>query len=185
MLSLFEKHGIKKEIAPWVKKRTALYLKYQEENSIPVIEGFKEFHQFLADNKVKVAVASSGHASHVKGALAKIGMPKIKVVAIEHVRRGRGKPHPDLFVLAAKKLKAKKGSAIVFEDAPAGIEAARRAKMPCVALSTSLPPAKLRKKAALVVKNFRSPALMRLFSLLLAKKGKLRPPQARGVRLSR
>ncbi len=185
MASLFEKHGIKKDIAPWVKQRTALYLKYQQENSIPAIEGFKEFHQFLYENKVKVAVASSGHASHVKSALVKVGLPNIKVVAIEHVRKGRGKPHPDLFLLAAKRLKAKKGSAIVFEDAPAGIEAARRAKLPCIALSTSLPPRKLAGKAALVVKNFRSKQLMRLIALLLARRGKLRRPQARAARLSR
>ena len=51
----------------------------------------------------------------------------------------RGKPHPDIFELAARRLGVPAGACLVFEDAPLGIEAARRAGMPAVALTTTLP----------------------------------------------
>ncbi|RJG21078.1 HAD family hydrolase [Massilia cavernae] len=51
----------------------------------------------------------------------------------------RGKPHPDVFLLAAERCGAAPENCIVFEDAPLGVEAARRAGMRCVVLTTTLP----------------------------------------------
>jgi len=53
--------------------------------------------------------------------------------------RLRGKPHPDIFLEAARRLGVSPADCIVFEDAPLGIEAARRAGMDAVALTTTLP----------------------------------------------
>ena len=50
----------------------------------------------------------------------------------------RGKPHPDIFLEAARRLGLAPDDCIVFEDAPLGIEAARRAGMLAVALATTL-----------------------------------------------
>ena len=49
----------------------------------------------------------------------------------------RGKPHPDLFLLAAKRLNVSPEHCLVFEDALTGIEAARRAGMAVIAITTS------------------------------------------------
>ncbi|MBN8533620.1 MAG: HAD family phosphatase [Rhizobiales bacterium] len=49
----------------------------------------------------------------------------------------RGKPQPDLFLAAAERMGVAPEHCIVFEDAPLGIEAARRAGMRAVALLTS------------------------------------------------
>lgn len=51
----------------------------------------------------------------------------------------RGKPHPDLFLAAAERMGVAAQDCIVFEDAPNGVEAARRAGMRAVALLTMLP----------------------------------------------
>jgi beta-phosphoglucomutase len=50
----------------------------------------------------------------------------------------RGKPHPDIFLEAAQRLGLAPRECVVFEDAPLGIEAARRAGMQAVALTTTL-----------------------------------------------
>ena len=50
----------------------------------------------------------------------------------------RGKPHPDIFLEAARRLGVAPQECIVFEDAPLGVEAARRAGMRAVALTTTL-----------------------------------------------
>ncbi|MDL2353677.1 MAG: HAD family phosphatase [Pseudomonadota bacterium] len=51
----------------------------------------------------------------------------------------RGKPDPDGFLLAAERCGVAPDRCIVFEDAPLGVEAARRAGMRCVVLTTTLP----------------------------------------------
>ncbi|MEO7549105.1 MAG: HAD family phosphatase, partial [Ramlibacter sp.] len=48
-----------------------------------------------------------------------------------------GKPEPAIFLEAARRLRAAPGHCIVFEDAPFGIEAARRAGMRAVAVCSS------------------------------------------------
>lgn len=59
------------------------------------------------------------------------------VVAGNNIKRG--KPHPEPYLMAAKKLKIKPSECIVVENAPYGIESAKSAGMYCVAVSTSLP----------------------------------------------
>ena len=54
------------------------------------------------------------------------------VIGAEDVRQG--KPHPEGFILAARELVISPSNCIVLEDAPAGLEAARRAGMACVGL---------------------------------------------------
>ncbi len=46
----------------------------------------------------------------------------------------RGKPHPDIFLLSADRMKARPSQCLVFEDSPAGIDAARSAGMYAVAV---------------------------------------------------
>ncbi|MBY0513407.1 MAG: HAD family phosphatase [Gemmataceae bacterium] len=47
----------------------------------------------------------------------------------------RGKPDPEVFLTAAAKLGVEPGWCVVFEDAPAGVEAARAGGMRCVAVT--------------------------------------------------
>jgi beta-phosphoglucomutase len=58
-----------------------------------------------------------------------------KVVGARDVRRG--KPHPDVFLQAALGCGADPRQCVVFEDAPLGVEAAARAGMPAVVLTTT------------------------------------------------
>jgi beta-phosphoglucomutase len=59
------------------------------------------------------------------------------IVAGDHVKKG--KPNPEPYLMAAKKLKTRTDSCVVVENAPLGIESAKSAGMFCVALTTSLP----------------------------------------------
>ncbi len=49
----------------------------------------------------------------------------------------RGKPHPDIFLRAAELLEVHPSACIVFEDALPGVEAAEKAGMSCVAITTT------------------------------------------------
>jgi len=59
------------------------------------------------------------------------------IVAGNNVKRG--KPHPEPYLKAAKMLKVNPDECVVIENAPYGIESAKRAGMCCIAVSTSLP----------------------------------------------
>ncbi len=56
------------------------------------------------------------------------------VVSGDDAGIGEGKPAPDIFLLASSRLGAKPERCLVFEDAPAGVQAAKAAGMPVVAV---------------------------------------------------
>lgn len=51
----------------------------------------------------------------------------------------KGKPHPEPYLKAARLFKVPCQDCLVIENAPFGITSAKQAKMPCIALTTSLP----------------------------------------------
>jgi beta-phosphoglucomutase-like phosphatase (HAD superfamily) len=56
------------------------------------------------------------------------------VICADDVGAGRTKPNPDLFLLALDRLQVRKNEAIVFEDSPNGVKAARTAGIFVVAV---------------------------------------------------
>ncbi|WP_443747851.1 HAD family hydrolase [Asticcacaulis solisilvae] len=80
--------------------------------------------------RLKMAVASAGTGRIVRAILDSIGVLPLfdAVVTIEDVNRG--KPHPDIYLAAADRLKVAPARAHAFEDSDEGVEAARSAGMP-------------------------------------------------------
>jgi len=72
------------------------------------------------------------------------------IVAGNQVKRG--KPHPEPYLKASRLLSLAPSQCLVVENAPLGIESAKRAGMFCIAVTTSLPAAYL-KKADMVVEK--------------------------------
>jgi sugar-phosphatase len=88
------------------------------------------------------AVATSGPRLSAVARLRRAGLPLPSVlVAAEDV--SRGKPDPDVYLRAAEQLGVAPGRCLVIEDAPAGLEAARRAGMTTLGLTTTYPAAEL------------------------------------------
>lgn len=79
--------------------------------------------------RVPMAVASGGTRSLVEATLEAIGLSTLfdTVVTVEDVVQG--KPAPDIFLLAAKRLGVAPSDCIVYEDSDGGLEAACRAGM--------------------------------------------------------
>jgi beta-phosphoglucomutase len=83
------------------------------------------------------AIASSGPRRNVEVVLEELGFTGYfqAIVSAEDVLKG--KPDPEVFVVAASRLGVPASRCVVVEDAAAGIEAARRAGMRNIGLSPS------------------------------------------------
>jgi mannitol-1-/sugar-/sorbitol-6-phosphatase len=95
------------------------------------------------------AVVTSGPRNLATRRLAASGLPA-PAVFITADEVSQGKPHPEPYLKGAELLGFPPRECLVFEDAPAGIEAARAAGMITVALSTTYPAAELAYAEAVV-----------------------------------
>jgi HAD superfamily hydrolase (TIGR01509 family) len=79
---------------------------------------------------VPVCVASSGEHEKMRLTLGLTGLlPRFEGRLFSATEVPRGKPHPDLFLYAAKRMGASPRACIVVEDSPPGVAAARAAGM--------------------------------------------------------
>ncbi|MFN2428028.1 MAG: HAD-IA family hydrolase [Candidatus Binatia bacterium] len=99
--------------------------------------GAEEFTRTLAARGVPIAVATSSekHLFERKTARHRDWFSLFHAVVVgDDPRVKKGKPAPDVFLAAARDLGIAPGDCVVFEDAPAGLTAARAAGMQVVAL---------------------------------------------------
>lgn len=80
------------------------------------------------------ALASSGHREYLEIGLARLGLTDFFATIVSHEDVQRGKPDPEVFLIAAARLGAAPAQCIVFEDSTVGIEAAKRAGMYAIAV---------------------------------------------------
>jgi beta-phosphoglucomutase family hydrolase len=99
--------------------------------------GFPEFIRQARNAGIVTAVATAAPASNVQFILDEMGIRPLFDVVVGAADVARGKPHPDVFLAAAERCSAAPAQCIVFEDAPLGVEAAQRAGMRAVVLSTT------------------------------------------------
>jgi HAD superfamily hydrolase (TIGR01509 family) len=78
---------------------------------------------------MRLALATSSYRRHADVALEEAGLQGRFDVEVTGDEVSHGKPEPDLFLLAATRLGIAPDACLVFEDAPAGLEAAARAGM--------------------------------------------------------
>ncbi|GAB4480399.1 MAG: HAD family hydrolase [Anaerolineales bacterium] len=89
---------------------------------------------------LRLAIASSSPHAWVEGHLLRLGLLSYfeAFLCREDVAAGRTKPHPDLFLAALQALGIAPGEALIFEDSPNGVLAARRAGVRVVAVPNPL-----------------------------------------------
>ncbi len=103
------------------------------------IAGFRAFAREAKAAGVRLACATAGDPDNIAFALGGLAMDDFFDAAVGAHDVARGKPEPDLFLLAAQRIGVAPAHCLVFEDAPLGIEAARRAGMRAVAIASTVP----------------------------------------------
>jgi HAD superfamily hydrolase (TIGR01509 family) len=107
--------------------------------SLGLIAGAQAFAAAARGAGLRLSICTAATPENMAIAFAVHGIDRWVDTVVSPADGLRGKPHPDIFLEAAKRLGVAPTNCIVFEDAPLGVEAARRAGMRAVALTTSLP----------------------------------------------
>ena len=129
---IFAQHyGLTFDAHVLVEQKEHLYLEMLSE--VRVIEPVAEFARRVALSR-PVAIVTGGGPEIALPALDATGLRWLFPVVItpQDVAPGRGKPSPDMFLLAAERLGVHASQCLVFEDALPGVAAARAAGMQVV-----------------------------------------------------
>src|SRR5262245_44339802 len=110
---------------------------------IHLMDGVREVLDALSARGVRLAIGSSGPRANLELTVAECGLEGrfASIASLEDITRG--KPDPQIFLVAASRSGVEPAFSVVFEDAPVGIQAAKAAGMYAVGLTTTHPAAAL------------------------------------------
>lgn len=109
--------------------RTQHVYKIRETEGIPVKKGVKDIFEYIRNNGLKCAVATSTRRESAEKTLHEIGVWDYLDAVVYGDEVERGKPEPDIFLRAAKAIGVNSSEAVVVEDSINGIKAGYAAGM--------------------------------------------------------
>jgi HAD superfamily hydrolase (TIGR01509 family) len=133
----FSRHGVTADVNIAIAHKHARYYHLAAGHLQP-LPGVVALLRRLRDHGYRLALASSGDRVKVAfgmQALALIGSFEAVVTGddVSH-----SKPDPEIYLIAAQRLRVPPAACIAIEDAPAGVKAAKRAGMRCIAVTNSV-----------------------------------------------
>jgi len=136
LLEIGGKQFSQQEKLAMAEKKNSLYVSYIEkmtpEETLP---GVEKFLQELRNRGIKTALGSA--SKNAPMILERIRLTGLFDVIVDGNSISEAKPDPEVFLKGAEKLGVLPEQCVVFEDAIAGVEAARNANMFCVGIGES------------------------------------------------
>jgi HAD superfamily hydrolase (TIGR01509 family) len=140
-ISTFDPAEALKQLAGNSLNVDALRIRQREESNAlilrqPVLDGVMEYLTSAPRLGLLLAIASSSERTWVEPHLTRLGLIGYfdKIICGDDVPPGRTKPHPDIYLKALSELKLRPDEALVLEDSPHGVRAARAAGLFVVAV---------------------------------------------------
>ena len=133
---LFKRDVPRDEWLAYEREKEGLYRELSRGRLAPM-NGLHRLIRQLEHERIPTALATSAPQLNVAHTLAELGLAGAFPIIVRGDEVPRGKPAPDVFLEAARRLGVEPADCLVFEDAPMGIEAAQAAGMRVVALTTS------------------------------------------------
>jgi beta-phosphoglucomutase len=133
---LFKRDVPREEWLAYEHEKEGLYRELSKGRLSPM-KGLPELIDRLRADRIPMALATSAPKANVVHTLAELDLASAFPVIVRGDEVARGKPAPDVFIEAARRLGVDPADCLVFEDAPMGVEAAKAAGMSVVALTTS------------------------------------------------
>lgn len=113
------------------------YDEYIEKNGLRGFPGVKDFLNSLREDGIRLAVATGSLNRIVRKNLKALDIAELIEAAATSEDCENGKPEPDVFLHAAKRLGVEPRDCLAIEDAGNGLLAARRAGMACAGFDGS------------------------------------------------
>ncbi len=133
LLELGGKQYPEQEKTAMAEKKNALYVRFIEKMTPEeILPGVEEFLQEIRNCGIKTALGSASKNAPL--ILDRIGLAGMFDVIVDGNSISEAKPDPEVFLKGAEKLGVMPEHCVVFEDAIAGVEAARNAGMYCVGI---------------------------------------------------
>jgi beta-phosphoglucomutase len=133
---------------------------------LQLIEGLGIFLEKAYQKKIKMAIGSAAIMYNINYVLDGLQLQHYfnTIVSADDVLLS--KPNPEVFLKCAALLQVQAKDCIVFEDSPKGVEAALRANMQCVAITTMHSKEEFASFSNIIaiVNNYNDPALQSLFN---------------------
>src|SRR5574342_161078 len=160
---LCKKKGVKCDVNKWYWEKRRIVVSLLKKTPIPSFPDAVKIVKRVP-KKYKVGIGTSSSREEINEVLKKLGIRKYfnRILGREDVKHH--KPSPELYLKLARKLGVKPSECVVIEDSVAGVTAAKRAKMKCIAVLNSFPASKL-KKADLIVKSLNDKSVTALLGL--------------------
>ena len=127
----------KDEIQQEIEKKDAYFATALKKKQLTMLSGLTTFLAELQKYNYKTALATGADISKIRAVENYIPVSTYFSVIVHAGDVKKGKPDPEVFLMAAEKLGVSPQECIVVEDAPNGIEAAHNANMKCIAITTT------------------------------------------------
>lgn len=158
----------KSQVAEIARRKEEYYRQMAKGNVAP-LPGAIELIKALRAANFRQAIASSAPRENVELVVNSLGIRELLQAIVTEEDVQAGKPDPQMFLTAARRLGVEPDSCLVIEDSIAGVEAARRGGMKCAAVSNTHHPSRLA-DADLVVDSLRRLSVDVVYALLLTRK---------------
>jgi len=133
-------------------RRKEEYYREEVAGHVQPLPGVRDILRSLHQAGFSQAIASSAPPKNIGLVLESTGIGEYFDAIVSGDEVSAGKPDPEIFLEAARRLGAAPSRCVVIEDAIAGVEAAVAARMRCIAVTNTNPSEKL-SQADLVVKS--------------------------------
>jgi cytidine deaminase len=140
-----EKYGVTIDTQAAVRKRAECFFALLKSQPLPAAPGVLELvREARIRPEVRLAIATSGQKAKqfpvIEGTGLELAWFDALITGDDVTRK---KQDPEIYRLAAERLRLPPGRCVVFEDAPVGVEAALAAGCRCVAVTTTVGAAEL------------------------------------------
>lgn len=131
------KYQIEDSVDILLSKKDKYYFELAKKNTA-VFPEMKVFLEILKENGYPLAIASGSSKEIINEILSITHLTGFFDVIVSAEEVALGKPNPDVFLEAAKRLNIPAVNCLVLEDSMPGVEAAKRALMYCAAIPYSI-----------------------------------------------
>jgi beta-phosphoglucomutase family hydrolase len=151
-----KRYNLPQSVPELVNMQVSGNINYIKNEEIEAIEGVSDLLSEITRENIKIGIASSSPTEVIQLVINKLNISNYfsAIVGGEEIKNG--KPSPEIFLKAAKLLKAESNNCLVIEDSKNGVAAAKAAGMKCVGFKNPNSGNQDLGKADLIVDNYDS-----------------------------